>query len=177
MLIAALLGLAVDGILRHQLAEESQAIAIENRELRTLATTIETQLPKARATVERAEMTFAQVWAKSGLGSQAALPGMGPFDSRQARKGETALTSLGINLDLYEVPVELDRLVVDGPTTQDELTALLEYFHDAERLLSNTPSIRPAPISWETSGFWSPARSDDRPAPHAQGPRPRRTDR
>jgi murein DD-endopeptidase MepM/ murein hydrolase activator NlpD len=56
-------------------------------------------------------------------------------------------------MDPIELPVELDRVLADGKTTQRDLGELLEYFHDAQRMLSNTPSLRPARSQWVTSSF------------------------
>jgi murein DD-endopeptidase MepM/ murein hydrolase activator NlpD len=169
MLAAALVvtgaALVAHGVWRHHTAEETRRIARENAELKTLIASLEDRLPSARLFALRGEMTFAQIWSKSGLGSEPSLLGIGPVEGvpdgapvaaatpAAAASETTPGTGSLLDVDPVALPLELDRIESDGKRLQRGLGELLEYFHDAERLLSNTPSINPARTPWLTSSF------------------------
>lgn len=146
--------LLIHGLVRHTVAEEARQLAEENRELRALQHSIQNRLPAARLTATRAELTFAQLWQKSGLGPEPKALGVGPLEESPAADGNLFDSgNYHRQFELLDIPLELDRMSKDGPRLQNELGELLEYFHDARRLLSNTPSIKPARTRWNTSGF------------------------
>ncbi len=157
VMIVVTAGLAAHGILERQLALQAREVAQENQELRELQATIAAQLPEARETASRAQLTFNQLWAKSGLGREARVLGVGPLDTTDPAgpAGTTAFTSETHlrSIELLDIPLELDRLSNESPKLHSSLGEILEYFHDAERLLRNTPSINPTHSVWLTSGF------------------------
>jgi len=146
-------GLLTHGIVRQQTAVEARALAVENAELSRLNTLIDSRITASRQMATRAELTFAQLWSKSGLGPEPTALGVGPTERGDDEAPGTPYSSHIRSLELLEVPLELDRLSIDGPHLQSSLDELLEYFHDAERLLSNTPSTKPAGSPWQTSSF------------------------
>jgi murein DD-endopeptidase MepM/ murein hydrolase activator NlpD len=136
-------------------ARQAREIREENQDLRELASTLEGQLPELRRVALSAEVAFGQIWAKSGLGVQPRSVGVGPFEPQEAGTEDlaTASNTSVMNLEPIALPLELERLAHDGRAAQQSLGELLEYFHDAERMLSNTPSVRPAHTPWITSSF------------------------
>lgn len=136
-------------------AQEAQQIVAENRELKKIVKQLESHLPQARALAMHTELTFTQLWAKSGLGAEPRLLSMGPLE--QADLGAAAAPVVAgndlLSMEPVSLPLELDRIEEDGLALQSTLGETLEYFHDAEQLLSNTPSVRPTNTPWLTSSF------------------------
>jgi len=148
--IAALVG---HGLITQAITKQSIAIEQENVEITALLNTLESRVPVARIAAVRAELTFAQVWAKSQLGREPSMLGIGPISSAAA--GITNDTRSGhiLNMEPLEVPLEFERLTMESQRLQRSMGELLEYFHDAETILDSTPSINPARNPWLTSTF------------------------
>jgi len=152
--LACVLTLSIHAYDRRQVALQAERIADENQELVQLNAAIEKRMPAARQMEQRAQLTFSQLWAKSGLSPEPNALGVGPVEGDESEILPAAGDDQYMHdIDVLDVPLELDRMLLDGPTLQSELGVLLEYFHDADRLLSNTPSIKPAHTPWLTSGF------------------------
>lgn len=159
--VAALLtcgAIATHASFLYDVATESTTMSHESAELARVVGELEQRLPAARLLVLRAELAFAQLWTKSGLGVEARLLGMGPLEESIQQPGSNDNLSPFrsghiLELDPLAMPFEFDRLESDARALQGRLAETLEYFHDAERLLSNTPSIKPAKTPWVTSGF------------------------
>ena len=110
----------------------------------------------------RTELTFAQLWAKSGLGLEPSVLGVGPLDEdatavaiddSSPALGMKPIKSNVLALGPTALPLEFDRLETEGQALQTSLGEMLEYFHDAALLLSNTPSVRPVTHAFLTSPF------------------------
>jgi murein DD-endopeptidase MepM/ murein hydrolase activator NlpD len=157
LLTGALLAALVHGIWIHADAQQAEDLQHENDELSKIVQELEAELPAARSQELLTEVTFAQLWAKSGLGVEPRLLGMGPLeaDAPEGTDGGATHAELPelMGDDPLSLPLELERVQADGVALQTSLGETLEYFHDAERVLSNTPSIRPAKTPWLTSSF------------------------
>ena len=145
----------IHGLTVISLSNEAQAISEDNLELNQLLTTLSEEIPKAQLAVLRNNETFRQVWIRSGLGRSPNLLGVGPISN--APTGAEKIPALTpAPLEGHEptglIPL-LTGLETNSRALQNEMELILEYFHDAERLLQNTPSIRPAQGAWSTSGF------------------------
>ncbi len=156
-------GLTLRGTLANPRAAETAALQRENRELRRLFAKIDHDLAKSRFASLNAEMTFAQLWAKSGLGNVATGLGMGPIEiSAQLGDTEPTRSTPGSSLapapltklaDLRAMSRELEGMRHTAGSLQASLGDMLEYFRDAEQLLSSTPSLIPVPGAHITSLF------------------------
>lgn len=142
----------VHALIARPQAEAAHAIALENAELRELNRRLDEQLPELRRIALGAGVEFDQVYAKSGLGVRARGLALGPFEST-AKTELPDVKSVVTTMDPIALPLEYERILADGRKARAELGELLEYFHDAEQMLSNTPSLRPARSPWITSGF------------------------
>jgi len=158
LLIAALV--VMHGLSRRQTAFEAEELRRENDMLREITVQLENKLPEGRLLGLRSELTFAQLWAKSGLGLDTKAMAVGPVESdplASLSEGAEVAFRPGHNQVLNDepgaLPLEFDRLETEGLALQTDLGEMLEYFHDAARLLSNTPSIRPAFGAYMTSHF------------------------
>ena len=156
--LLTLIGISSRGALLRGTAVQSLEIIRENKELRSLLHLLQHRLPDAQDVSRKARLRFTQVWAKSRLGRDPNMLGIGPVEVGPALDhGSTPTTtdrsSRILSLESVELPLEIDRLVEDGQRLGRSLSELVEYFHDAERLLDNTPSINPAPTPWLTSTF------------------------
>ncbi|MBI5509222.1 MAG: M23 family metallopeptidase [Deltaproteobacteria bacterium] len=145
---------------RYGEAAEARDLRLENQQLDAMIGQLEHQLPELRRLALRSETSFAQLWSKSGLGVEPRLLAAGPFenDDRARLPGSDQEASSPVNGDLLDLeplalPLELERLRQDSRTVQHDLGELLEYFHDAERVLSHTPSVKPTKTPWITSSF------------------------
>jgi murein DD-endopeptidase MepM/ murein hydrolase activator NlpD len=162
--VGVVVGLAmlVHGLARAHVAVETLELERDNETLREIAQQVAQRLPAARMLDLRSELTFAQLWSKSGLGVEPNVLGVGPIeeDPLIANAG-TAGPAFGMRFTTSHVlsvtpaalPLELDRLETDGLALQTSLGEMLEYFHDATQLLSNTPSIKPVLHGHLTSPF------------------------
>jgi murein DD-endopeptidase MepM/ murein hydrolase activator NlpD len=56
-------------------------------------------------------------------------------------------------LDVNSLPEAVRHLTAEGRDLSTNLGETFEYFHDAERMLLNTPSIRPARTAWYSSSY------------------------
>ena len=157
VLLVSLLVLAtVHGIWMAPKAVESLEIRRENQELTRVLQQLEAQLPKARGLASHADMTFSELWAKSGLGVDSKLLAATSTSDKNADDGDendTEASATVMNAAPLSLPLEVERIESDGDGIELALAETLEYFHDAERLLLNTPSIRPARTPWLTSSF------------------------
>jgi len=108
----------------------------------------------------RVEIGFAQLWTKSGVGVEPRMLAVGPFsvEGIATAGGGPRAQVAPISGDVMDLPpiglsLEVERIRQDNEHVQHMLADLLEYFHDAERLLSHTPSIRPVRTPWISSTF------------------------
>lgn len=147
------LAASVHALIARPRAQASHALGLENADLRELTRRLDDQLPELRRIALGAGVEFDQVWAKSGLGVQARGLAVGPFESSAKTDSSPEVKSVVTTMEAIELPLEYERILGDGRKARAELGELLEYFHDAERMLSNTPSLRPARSPWITSGF------------------------
>ena len=150
------LTLFTNGLLSRGDAREAVELKKRNKELRAAIATLEGALPELRDHVTRAEITFAQAWSKSGLGREPQLLGIGPLEAPESYDDAAEITDIESpvrNAALATLPNELERIGDDSAALQATLGDLLEYCRDAEKLLSNTPSIRPTTSSYVTSSF------------------------
>jgi murein DD-endopeptidase MepM/ murein hydrolase activator NlpD len=146
----------VHGLWISDQAHESIQIRHENQELARVLVQLETQLPKLRELSSHTDMTFSDLWAKSGLGVDSKLLADKPANEKGVddaaddapEESPTVMAASPLSL-----PLEIERIESDGDEIELSLAETLEYFHDAERLLLNTPSIRPARTPWLTSSF------------------------
>lgn len=145
------------GLARLGPAHQSTALANENEALRELLSALASKQSQLQTWGRRAERTHAQLRAKSGLGFDERMLGMGPLEpSTNGQVDQEELHPAGsrvLSLEPEVLPLELDRIQQDADAVMASLEETLEYFHDAERLLSNTPSIRPVRMTWQTSSF------------------------
>ncbi|HET6345212.1 MAG TPA: M23 family metallopeptidase [Myxococcota bacterium] len=155
--VILLLAVTVHGIWVHADAQQALGLQHENAELGKIVRQLEADLPGARSQELLTEITFSQLWAKSGLGMEPRLLGMGPLETDSPEGADPDGTPPEVaelmGDDPLSLPLELERVQADGQALQTSLGETLEYFHDAERVLSNTPSIRPAKTPWLTSSF------------------------
>lgn len=160
--LAVLLGLfmTLHGLLCLDTARESDVLTQENKELHELLATIEAKLPVLQEMETQTEVGFVQLWSKSGLGVETWLVGLGPFENDDShtlpgtgRSLGTAFSGEILSVEPVALPLETERLEHDGEAVLRNLSGLLEYFHDAEGLLSHTPSVRPTQSRYVTSHF------------------------
>lgn len=161
-LLVATGALILHGLMNAREAHETVELERENELLRQISKQMATRLPMGRALASRAELTFAQLWAKTGLGLEPNVLGVGPLDvdalPSPADTPDSVLTVHGpqshvLAVEPAALPLEFDRLETEGQNLQTELGEMLEYFHDAAQLLQNTPSVRPVVHSMLTSSF------------------------
>lgn len=133
-------------------ATESQRIIQENAELNTVLSRANSELPHVQQTALRSEISFRQVWAKSGLGLEPSLLAAGPLE-RDSNSFATMPAEQPQTGDSFDLDTRLKRVTTHAQGTRKTLNGLLDYFNDAEQMLSNTPSVRPASSSYLSSGF------------------------
>lgn len=160
LLVLGAIALLGHGMARARTAAETDEIEQENQILREAASQIEARLMAGRMLGLRAELTFAQLWAKSGLGREPDVLGIGPLEQQAEPSPETESlfgarqnASPMASAEPAALPLELDRLESEGQALQTGLGEMLEYFHDAALLLSNTPSVRPLVSGYFSSSF------------------------
>lgn len=149
-------GMLIHGALRYDLAAEAQEIRSENAVLQAMLARLDAQLPTLRHSLGRSERSFAQLWSRSGLGVEPRLLSAGPHEEVAGLPGEPLAEVINgdvLDLEPIALPFEAERIRTDGRALQHSLAEVQEYFHDAERLLSHTPSIRPTATPWVTSSF------------------------
>lgn len=142
------LAMLVHSVMLSGAARESERVRRENAMIAALVDEITTELPEVERSALRSEMAFSQVWAKSGLGMGPNLLAVGPLEG--AVEYDEVGGSLG---DPLATGLELTRVKGDAAQMRNTLSDLVDYFNDAEQILSNTPSIRPSDSPWTTSGF------------------------
>lgn len=142
--LVVVLALAVHGFgLRHK-AADAEMLSAESAALQRQLSGLRGHLPTLKRVDERAQVSFTRIWSKSGLGELPRLLGPAPVDAAAVASGAVLANRSRI--------VDAARIAARGRQLQAELDSLIEYFHDASRLLSNTPSIRPTPTP-KTSPF------------------------
>jgi murein DD-endopeptidase MepM/ murein hydrolase activator NlpD len=174
------LACTVHGLWAQRQVHIAQQLVHQNAALRALTQELERQMPKARDATALAERNFVQVWTKSGLGLEPGLldvlpavdavaaepedtapnegepPEMisleGPTASHDVSTATAALIPI-VELEPESLPEAARHLTAEGRELSTTLGDTLEYFHDAERMLLNTPSIRPAHTAWYSSSF------------------------
>ncbi|MEL6548246.1 MAG: hypothetical protein AAFQ82_26700 [Myxococcota bacterium] len=150
--LAVLLTIAmfVHSLMLRNAVAESERVRRENAVIASLVDEISNELPSVERSALRSEMAFSQVWAKSGLGMGPSLLAVGPLeDVVENEELKNAVDSV----DPLAAGLELSRVAQDAAAMRNTLSDLVDYFNDAEQILSNTPSIRPADSPWMTSGF------------------------
>ncbi len=158
--VVVLLGVAVHALAIRRTAAETVHLTAENQLLAQVHDTLIADLPALRRTAQRAELSFAQLWSKSGVGIEPRMLAVGPFEAEGlvgsdglARPVAAPVGGAVLDADPLALPLELERIAGDGTQALREVAELLEYFHAAERRLSHTPSIRPTRSIWTTSAF------------------------
>lgn len=149
---AAVLWSTVHGFVRWPAAREVDRLRYENSTVERDITELSKRLPGSRLAVERAATTFDQVWARSGLGVEERVLGIGPVspeaESAEAPPGEPEESKSG-----GQLAERLGLLSERADGLVHSMDELMEYFHDASHVLSKTPSIRPVRARWLTSAF------------------------
>jgi len=153
--LLVLIGMVVHGTLRVDDAREAEKLARTNEELRGALAEAQARLPDSRAQAFRTMLSSLQVRSKSVLGVDSVLLGIGPveegdLDSSEDATGESSVSSIRSTVDL---DLHLDALDIHATSVRHTLGGIDEYFRDAERLLQNTPSLRPAQTPWFTSRY------------------------
>ncbi len=160
LILLTVLGMAVHGMTRYRAAVETNEIRQENTQLAGILRQLAGQMPELRRLEMRSEVGLAQLWSKSGLGIEPRQLAIGPLEASGSstlpgteEPLATAIDGRLLSLEPVALPFEFDRLRTDGRNVHHALGELLEYFHDAERILSHTPSVRPTNSPWITSSF------------------------
>jgi murein DD-endopeptidase MepM/ murein hydrolase activator NlpD len=148
------------GLYERSTAREAEQLARDNAAMRELTAHLTQRLPEARLQALQADLTFAQIWARSGLGLSPRILGVGPVEGEAspliAESADMMPAQLGsgvLQVEPAALTLELERIEGDGLAVQQSLGELLEYFHDAALLLSNTPSVKPVDGGYLTSSF------------------------
>lgn len=145
------LAILVHLVMLRGVVHENTQLREANQTLSDVVAEVEAGIPDVERGVMRSETAFRQLWTKSGLGVEPSLLGIGPVE------GETELPEKSVGrvggTDPLALGLELGRVADDASQARRTLNDLLEYFNDAEQMLSNTPSIRPSDSPWLTSGF------------------------
>ncbi len=157
-LAITLLLVFVHGLYQHAAAAEAEELGRENQALREITAQLEARLPAGRMMALQNNLTFAQLWARSGLGLSPRALGVGPTDGDDSLLDDSDLLEHPLGSGVLQVEpqalsLELDRIEQDGRALEQSLGELLEYFHDAALLLSNTPSVKPVENGYLTSSF------------------------
>ncbi len=153
------LGVAFTAVVLHGVTlsgafREAQVLQSENHELKATLRELNKRLPNARLSALRNNETFRQVWIRSGLGRSPNHLGVGPIsDDPREELSPAPLPALPLPEDPRGLLSLLETTRHTSRALQNKMETTLEYFHDADRLLQNTPSIRPSPGSWVTSHF------------------------
>ncbi len=161
-LLVLAVAMLIHGIVESYSAREAARIARENASIKAIAASLEKRIPELRSLSTRADMTFGQLWAKSGLGTEPRALAVGPLekatdladitgDDIQSTLAKSAGSVLSVEPEA--LGLEIDRVEQDGRHLQRSLGEMLEYFRDAARLLSNTPSVMPVVGGHITSPF------------------------
>jgi murein DD-endopeptidase MepM/ murein hydrolase activator NlpD len=165
VLAFVLVGLALlaHGMASRSTADEARGMQRENEELRSTYAELLARLPHERMLALQSDLTFAQLWAKSGLGLEPRTLGVGPLeqgslpDLSNDNAGDSGLPwpsgTEVLAVEPHALPLELDRIDTEAKVLDQSLGEMVEYFHDASLLLSNTPSVRPVNAGFQTSSF------------------------
>ena len=138
--------LVVHAVNHVAVARESLALAHDNGRLQQAIVRTELEAQNVDIEAMRAQMSAGEVLIRAGLGSGSPLLAAGPLDSpppSHIQAQEEATDSV----------ISSAKVVQNARRLEENLEGLIEYFRDADRLLQNTPALRPAPSTWYTSGF------------------------
>lgn len=141
-----LLTLVIRGTTLSSAAARAHVLQRENAALRELLATTARSVHIARPQIDQARTAFDHLRRKSGIGWPTEPAGIGPL---------AEATSPAVSFADYG-PALPDRITGAGQhavAMQRGLAELIEYFHDAERMLSNTPSTNPTQTRSQTSGY------------------------
>lgn len=154
LLIFVNIAVIVHGLTLRAEVEEAAAVRQENRAMRQVLVEVEQGMPNLERLALRAEVSFGQLWSKSGLGVEPSLLAAGPIEGNDAAfVNESEIESTVNAADPLALGLEVSRIEENAAAARATLSDLLEYFNDARQMLSNTPSIRPARTPWITSSF------------------------
>jgi murein DD-endopeptidase MepM/ murein hydrolase activator NlpD len=155
VIIAATGSMFFHGLWLYPSASESSHIRAENAAVANLVQELQHSLDDAAQWNADTQFALTQVWRKSSLGVDSRSLAIGPLEG--SGQEETATATDGsdrvLTVDPVALPLEMHRLASDRERMQSRLDELLEYFNDEKKVLSNTPSIKPAQTSYLTSTF------------------------
>lgn len=147
LVLTVALVMGTHGLWNHGDAVAAERLIRDNASLKTLLHKLQGRLAPIRLTAMQAELSWSQLSAKSGLGIEHRALGVGPLQRDKSAFAGVKVASLSgdvLDLEPMALPLEIDRIHETGQAKQRRLGETLEYFNDALRLLSNTPSIRPS---------------------------------
>lgn len=137
--------IGVHAVQSAKIARLSLDIAKENKFLEGSIEETQSQARQLKVEATRAEISASVALSRAGLRTEASLLGSGPLDEVPMDPSEhvddETLPSLAY--DVLELSKTIDR----------QMEALIEDLRDTNRLLQNTPALRPTKAGWYTSGF------------------------
>ncbi len=162
--LAAIIGVTAHGAWLGHRAERAQKLADARANMNDTLAAIAATLPKARLGQLMAAEEFGQIWSKAGLSPSSGAPdseigGIGPLADSDVRSSQSATNVPAANeISVHQhhhgdLPRKIVSLIKRSRALQDKLGISLDFFHDAELLLRNTPSVRPVDTRWITSRF------------------------
>ncbi|MBT6433393.1 MAG: M23 family metallopeptidase [Deltaproteobacteria bacterium] len=143
----ACLGVAVGthAVQSAKMARLSLDISKENKSLKSSIDFTEAQARQLEVEATRAEISASVALSRAGLRTEASLLGSGPLDVMPVDQSE-------VNDD-EDLPSLADDVIELSRTIDRQMEALIEDLRDTNRLLQNTPALRPTSAGWYTSGF------------------------
>lgn len=139
------IAIVVHAVQSSKMARLSLDISKENRALEYSVEATLAQARQLKVEATRAEISASVALSRAGLRTEASLLGSGPLDvvpmTSSEYKDEDSLPSMAD--DVLQLSRTIDR----------QMEALIEDLRDTNRLLQNTPALRPTPAGWYTSGF------------------------
>ena len=136
-------------------ARRARVLMRQSAALQAQIDALDEAAPQLQALLLRNEGAVRQLERKSGFTFVALAPaaGSGPGAPRLPAAGGDVAAAPSDAFATPEAAGEADALLARGRRLETWLGALLEYWHDAERRLANTPSIRPARTAWLSSSY------------------------
>ena len=137
--------IATHAIQSVQIAEQSLDISSENKALRAAIATYTLEADALRTEATQANISANVALRRAGLQTEAALLASGPLDSgpQNLDKPPEHHDLPALSEDVRDKANEIDR----------EMERLIEDLRDTNRLLQNTPALKPTSAGWYTSGF------------------------
>lgn len=139
------IAIVVHAVQSSKMARLSLDISKENRALEYSVEATLAQARQLKVEATRADISASVALSRAGLRTEASLLGSGPLDvvpmTSSEYKDEDSLPSMAD--DVLQLSRTIDR----------QMEALIEDLRDTNRLLQNTPALRPTPAGWYTSGF------------------------